>query len=211
MHFQHLTDLENGFGSQFNTTVYKVRGSNHRGATQARLPKSAALQHFVVRDQRGCKGASGCKFYMYRGLNFADKDGYELVMMAKHFPLSREIRIYTVNDISSAENPGLISSDMRIRKANSMRVEKLPQLGFDYENAHIARVCINDKLKGGQKSREFVIKNRYCLHCARYPFYFCHDEKKWLFQQELGTYSIVSPKPVSLFCSSFSSLLISLN
>ena len=113
-------------------------------------------------------------------------------MMAKHFPNTREVRIYTINDISNVDKPGLISSTGRIRKANSMRTEKDVGLGFDFNNSHIARLCINDARRGGAKVREFVIKNRFCIHCSKYPFYFCHDERRFLYQQELGTFSIVS-------------------
>lgn len=151
----------------------------------------------MYRDRTGCTGSTGNKFYLYRGQSFTDKGGYQLIMMAKHFPMKNEVRIYTVNDVGSTEkgNAGLLSSQMRIRKANSMRVEKATQLGFDFDNSHIAKLCINEKIKGGTKTKEFVIKNRYCLYCSKYPFYFCQQEKEWEFQQELGTFIIVSKDP----------------
>jgi len=54
-------------------------------------------------------------------------------MMAKHFPKSNEIRIYSVNDIGTeAHTMGLLSSKNRIRKANSMRIEKVLAMPFDW-------------------------------------------------------------------------------
>ena len=97
-------------------------------------------------------------------------------MMAKHCPKEKEIRIYALNDISTDPGSiGLLSSRNRIRKTNSMRVEKMTKVPFDYQSTHIAKVCINDKVnaKTGEKSREFVIKNRYCTYCSRRPEYFC--------------------------------------
>jgi len=43
------------------------------------------------------------------------------------------------------------------------------KLPFDYENTHIAKVCIIDEVnkKTGKKSREFVIKNRWCTNCSK--------------------------------------------
>lgn len=95
--------------------------------------------------------------------------------MAKHFPEHNEIRIYCVNDINSANkgSAGLISSQYKIRKTNSMRAEKEMKLGFDFDNSHIAKVCIKQKKIGAMKCKEFVIKNRHCTYCSKYPFYFC--------------------------------------
>lgn len=122
---------------------------------------------------------------MYKGYSFNDSDiGYQLLMMAKHYPNEKEIRIYSVNDISTEPGSiGLLSSRNRIRKANTMRVEKMCKIPFDYQNTHIAKVCINDHVnaKTGEKSREFVIKNRYCANCSYMPEYFCQTDKNWQF------------------------------
>lgn len=63
------------------------------------------------------------------------------------------MRIYSANDICSASNPGLISSDMKIRKANSMRIEKEVNIDFDFNSSHVAKLCINDSIQNGVKKR----------------------------------------------------------
>jgi len=108
--------------------------------------------------------------------------------MAKHFPREKEIRIYSVNDIGTeAHTTGLLSSKNRIRKANSMRVEKILNMPFDWNKSHSAKVCINDRIiptgKGeSTKERKFVIKNRFCSYCSRTPDYYCQTDKNWEFQ-----------------------------
>ena len=77
----------------------------------------------------------GDTFYLYKGYSFGNsEEGYELLLMAKHFPRDKEIRIYSVNDIGTeAHTTGLLSSKNRIRKANSMRVEKILNTPFDWD------------------------------------------------------------------------------
>jgi hypothetical protein len=60
----------------------------------------------------------------------------------------------------------MLSSNYRILKANSMRVEKLTKFPFDFSNNHFVTIFINDKIEvSGKKEREFVIKSRYCTYC----------------------------------------------
>jgi hypothetical protein len=88
-------------------------------------------------------------------------------MMAKHFPKEKEIRIYSINDIGSEKGTqAMLSSNYRILKSNSMRVEKMTKFPFDYSENHFVKIFINDKISvNGKKEREFVVKSRYCTFC----------------------------------------------
>ena len=67
--------------------------------------------------------------------------------MAKHFPKEQLIRIYSINDIGTDQgNQAMLSSNYRILKANSMRVEKLTKVPFDFSNNHFVTIFINDKI-----------------------------------------------------------------
>ena len=90
-----------------------------------------------------------------------------MVLMAKHFPKEKEIRIYSINDIGSDKgNQAMLSSNYRILKSNSMWVEKMTKFPFDFENNHFVKVFINDIIGiDGKIERDFVIKNRYCIFC----------------------------------------------
>jgi hypothetical protein len=96
-------------------------------------------------------------------------------MMAKHFPKSNEIRLYSSHDLGNdhlgiANKMGRISSKFNLRKANSMRVDRMTHIPFDYENGAVAKVYINKKANG---KKEFVIKSRYCSTCCSHANYFC--------------------------------------
>ena len=125
----------------------------------------ARNQHFIYRD---CETKT---YYLYQGGHFGDPAGYELLLMAKHFPEQNEIRIYSTHDIKT-EGPksGMISDQNRFNKKNSMRVHKEQELPFDWENGHFAKVCIN---KRTNKTPEFVIKSRHCNRCSRKSKYYC--------------------------------------
>jgi len=112
----------------------------------------------------GDKKGGGDTFYFYKGISFKDQDGYELLMMAKHFPQENEIRLYSSHDIGNdhkgTQNKMVrINSKFNLRKVNSMRIDKINQIPFDYENGAVAKVYINSKANG---SKEFVIKSRFC-------------------------------------------------
>jgi len=62
--------------------------------------------HFIFRDKSSGSKKEGHTFYLYRGASFRDKNGYELLMMAKHFPDQNEVRIYSVNNLSSETGKG---------------------------------------------------------------------------------------------------------
>ena len=64
---------------------------------------------------------------------------------------------------------------------------------FDFGENHFAKVCINNPKAGTTETKkEFVIKSRHCLRCTRKPRYFCQADKNWQFEQEMGSYKIVS-------------------
>ena len=42
LHYQNLTNLESGFGSQFDPSCYRVRPNNYNASTSARMAKSSA-------------------------------------------------------------------------------------------------------------------------------------------------------------------------
>lgn len=102
-------------------------------------------------------------------------------MMAKHYPDLQEIRLYSSNDIGNTSQRqtqmGRVSSKFKLRKANSQRVDKEAIVPFDFENAHVAKVYINDNIKKDKK--DFVIKSRYCLKCSETADYFCQKDKCW--------------------------------
>ena len=97
--------MEHGFGSSWNPEMFRVK-------TQS--TKNRFYPHFICRDY---KKTGSDKFYLYKGLDFKDSRGYQLIMMAKHFPDKNEIRIYSTNDI--AGDSGLISHHNKFKKANS--------------------------------------------------------------------------------------------
>jgi hypothetical protein len=109
-------------------------------------------------------------------------------MMAKHIPSKNEIRIYTVNPLTSeAGQSGLLSSESKILRSNSLRVPKMQICPFD-EDTHMAKV----EITGAKENRNFTIKCRYCTYCAKTSNYFCQSDKCLEFQQELGNYTLVS-------------------
>lgn len=66
--------------------------------------------HFIYRDKQNST------YYLYHGANFEDRAGYDLLLMAKYFPTSNEIRMYSVNDIrTDIGKTALISSKHRIQ------------------------------------------------------------------------------------------------
>ena len=157
--------MENGFGGLYNQGLYRVKkvASSSRGP-QARMVRTSVMNHFILKQ----KLPTGNKFYLYRGLNFTDKEqGYQLLMMAVHFPEERLARFYAIHDVNGDEQRGLISSDMRFRKENAMRVERSTIVPFDYHNSAQAVLLMNEHTNvDGKKEMHFVIKNRYCSHCT---------------------------------------------
>ena len=74
-------------------------------------------------------------------------------MMAKHFPQENEIRLYSSHDIGNdhkgtQNKMGRMCSKFNLRKVNSMRIDKINQIPFDYENGAVAKVYINSKANG---------------------------------------------------------------
>ena len=91
LNLQTLSNAENGFGAIWNTELMLVNTGNNSKSNRD------TCCHFVYVQKVGNEK----KFYLYRGMNFYDKDGYELIMMATHEKAGNEIKIYAVNDIEA--------------------------------------------------------------------------------------------------------------
>ena len=133
--------------------------------------------HFIFRDKSSGTKKMGHTFYLYRGSSFKDRNGYELIMMARHFPELSEVRLYSVNNITSDTGKGgMMSSHQSIKKTNSMRVEKLGKEPFDWDT-DCARLFIQNNKS---PNKNFILKSRYCLRCSHSKESFC--TQKWEYQ-----------------------------
>lgn len=180
-----LSNLENGFGGQYNPKLFSVAHPYvpNSGMAQRQLSLKQS-EHFVYRDKSNGK-RSGNTFYLYQGFSF--KDEFKLIMMAKHFPKEKEVRIYSLNDLKSeVGKQGLMTQHSAVLKANSMRVPKASYVDFDFENAHFAKV----EIVGPKESRQFVMKSRYCQSCSIEGNFFCRSDRPQHFEQELGSFTI---------------------
>lgn len=116
--------------------------------------------------------------------------------MAIYFKDQNEIRIYSINDISG-HRQGLLSNDNKFISTNKMRVAKMDMFTFDYDNTHFAKVCIVEPpARSPDEPKIFTIKSRHCQRCSRKGRYFCQPDKNWDFEQELGSFIIVSSMPM---------------
>ena len=135
--YQSLSNLEHGFGGQYNSKLYKIK-SGSQGNNSKNTVTRSRNQHFIYRDKKNQT------YYLYHGANFEDRAGYELLLMGKYFPEHNEIRMYSSNDIrTDIGKSALISSKNKIQQANPNRVMKEQSLPFDYENGHFAKICLN--------------------------------------------------------------------
>ena len=108
-------------------------------------------RHFIFREFNPAQKGRGDTFYLYKGMSFKDPDGFELVMMAKHYPDLKEIRLFSSNHIGVTQQKntqmGRVSSKFKLGKANSQRKDKIAYFPFDFENSHVAKVFINNNTK----------------------------------------------------------------
>lgn len=141
------------------------------------MQRQSVFNHFILKE----KHDSGNKYYLYAGESFYGQNTekgpanpeYKLIMMAKHFPQEKLMRLYAINDIDMKSQGALISSEFRIKKQNSDRVEKINHIEFDYSNqTALALIYINDSL-GLDKTKNFVIKSRDCTECSKHARYYC--------------------------------------
>lgn len=167
-------------GSIWNMEMLLVNTGSNSGSNRDNCA------HFVYVQKKDKQK----KFYLYRGMNFYDKEGYELIMMAVYHEGAKEIRIYAVNDVE-ADRDQLICSQRKFKTSNNFRVQKLDKFGFDFENGHFAKVCIYDP-PGASSQKLFTIKSRYCTRCSKTSRYYCQPDKNWQFEQDLGSFQIVS-------------------
>ena len=145
--------MEHGFGSMWNPAVYDVNIGNSSDTNHKNQ-----VYHFVYVE----KYSDGDKYYLYKGQAFNDKDGYTLILMAKHFKEHNEIRIYSVNDFGKNKE-GMVKATHRFKSQNNMRVTKVDWIPFDFENSHLAKVCIVHQTNS---TKQFTIKSRYCMRCS---------------------------------------------
>ena len=136
------------------------------------LARTKRQAHFIVRD----KAADGShRYYLYKESKAGQTSpDCQLLMMARFFPQSNEIRIYNDNDLGNLLN----------RSSTDQKQTLIP---FDYDNGHFAKVCLHNK---GASAKEFVVKARHCQSCSSSDSYFCQGDKSWAFEQELGSYKI---------------------
>lgn len=111
-------------------------------------------------------------------------------MMAVYNQETNEIRVYAVNDIDGTREQ-MISSQKKFKTTNNQRVNKLDKFDFDYDNSHFAKVCIFEP-QSASGPKLFTIKSRYCTRCTKQSRYYCQPDKNWEFEQELGSFQIVS-------------------
>ena len=118
--------MENGFGGNYNSSHFQVKlntASSNNSFSQRNNNPRCHTRHFIYREFNSSGKGKGDTFYLYKGLSFKDPDGFELIMMAKHYPDLQEIRLYSSNDIGNTPQKstqmGRVSSKFKLRKANS--------------------------------------------------------------------------------------------
>lgn len=87
----------------------------------------------------------------------------------------------------------LLSSDSRFKSTFKHDGKKIDKYPFDFENSHYAKLCIlNPPERSPDDPKTFTIKSRYCYRCTKKCRYFCQPDKNWEFEQDLGSFQIVS-------------------
>ena len=90
---------------------------------------------------------------------------------------------------------GMMENSFEVMRAKYFPAEKsflIFAAGVKLQNMNES-TCIA-KLYWNQQRSQFILKNKYCQHCTKQGQYFCDQGtgRAWPFQQELGSFEIVS-------------------